>query len=153
MLSSVDKFDWAKKKVFTHLHPAFQLTQSQTWFTDQHIVFGATIRIQKSQAQKILLQLFPIIGYQNTTHTDKVTTNTETNSWLHGTRLTTLNSLKGNTPKSGKIIYTMIQQSTKPVIIRIINFFHSILKSIIPLVLKICIIYKVNWLNGAVSQG
>jgi len=43
--------------------------------------------------------------------------NKQLTSW--NKTLTTLNSLKGNTPKSGKINYTMIQQTSKPVIIRI----------------------------------
>jgi len=132
MLSSVDKFDLAKKRKFS-LHPAFQLTQSQTWFTDQHIVFGATIRTQVSSPEDIatafsnhwlsksddhnLLQSFLDAKHNAYRQSNDEHRNKQLTSW--NKTLTTLNSLKGNTPRSGKINYTMIQQTTKPVIIRI----------------------------------
>jgi len=55
-----------------------------------------------------------------------------------------LNSLKGNTPGNDKINYTMLQQTAKPVKIRIINFFNSILKSFIPQAFKISTIVPIH---------
>jgi len=55
-----------------------------------------------------------------------------------------LNGLKGKTPWNDKINYTMIQQKAKPVKIRIIKFFNSILKSFIPQAFKISTIVPIH---------